>query len=199
MFLQMRGINKRACTCAGLFRKQTLKQVLTQVVCVGGDPRKSIDLPTPNCHLLMGFLEDRDSLPLPGTNQAQTRGQEEDVLRIVANAVNVCGDGNTEGLWMGSPMVLLHPSFYQFRFSSISVSKQEIHFYILKKVIPDHDAWWEPYYVTPSARVSKPTWILKGTVDMCYIGLLASFLPSCITLMEGSVGHRNLTVFWLQK
>lgn len=72
MFLQMRGINNRACTCAGLLQKKPLKRVLRQVVCVGGDPRKGIDPPTPNCHLLMGFPEDSDYLPLPGTNQAQT-------------------------------------------------------------------------------------------------------------------------------
>lgn len=66
-----------------------------------------------------------------------------DVLRRVTSAVNVCGNGDTEGLWMGSPTVPLHPSFYQIGIASISLSKREIRFYISKKkkIIPDHDAW----------------------------------------------------------
>lgn len=34
---------------------------------------------------------------------------------------------------MGSPTVLLHPSFYQIGIASISLSKREIRFYISKK------------------------------------------------------------------
>lgn len=65
-------------TCAGLLRKWTLRRVLTQVGCVGADPRKGVDPPAPDCHLPMGSTEDSDYLPLPGTNQAQTLCQEED-------------------------------------------------------------------------------------------------------------------------
>lgn len=53
-----------------------------------------------------------------------------------------------------------------------------------------------------SPRILRSTWTLRcyhGYGGFAALACSAFFLPSCMTVMEGSVDHRNLPVFWLQR